>query len=88
MDDLKLYTHIKKHLKDLLSCVGRFSTKLIAVCENEDMFLYWNKRIQTHRAIANNIHDLVTAIIEDFAVSLPSNAENSNKYLLLRDEIK
>ena len=70
-----------------------------AVCENDDVRIYWNRKIQTDRTIPNNIPDLVLTFkkekktfIVDFAVSLATNlsksyAEKINKYLPLRDEI-
>ena len=69
------------------------------VCENQEIRLYWNRRIQTDRPVANNIPDLILTFknekktfIVDFAVPLPNNisktyAEKISKYLPLRDEI-
>lgn len=70
-----------------------------AVCENNEVRLYWNRKIQTDRPIINNIPDIVLTFknikrtyIIDFAVPLCDNinktyAEKINKYLPLRDEI-
>ena len=71
-----------------------------AVQEDENVRIYWNRKIQTDKTILHNIPDLVlthkkdkTTYIVDFAIPLGANiaktcSEKINKYIPLADEIK
>lgn len=84
----------------LTEVVPHYNYNPLPVCENAEVKLYWNRKIQTDRPIPNNIPDLVFTLkkqkktfIVDFAVPLAANmmktyAEKVNKYTPLRDEIQ
>ncbi|VEN60233.1 unnamed protein product, partial [Callosobruchus maculatus] len=94
-----IHQELRKIYMKLENIVPCYKYEPPAVCEDEKVRIYWNRKIQTDRRIECNIPDIVLSLkdkkvtyIIDIAVPLSANvtatyAEKVNKYLPLADEI-